>query len=120
MALAGVTTNPTPGKLQPYFGNPATLTKPGLPAGGTAADTSLLRGTAADILGLQSQAEIDAANAQASQIQAQGYQAENAAYTTVGDIASQNAVVAGSQAGNCCAGRAIESKLIGSAGIDCS
>jgi hypothetical protein len=64
-------------------------------AAGTAADTGLQRGTVADILGLQSKAEIDAANAQASDIQAAGYQQEVGAYTTAGEIAGNNAVTAG-------------------------
>jgi len=61
---------------------------------GTAADTALMRNTVADILGLRGKAEADAANAQASEVQAAGYQQEVGAYTTAGDIAGNNAVVA--------------------------
>ncbi len=64
-------------------------------ATGSAADTTLLRGTVADILGLQSKASIDTANAAASDIQATGYQAEAGAYGTVEGIAGNNATIAG-------------------------
>ncbi len=62
---------------------------------GNPADTALMRGTVADILGLQSKAETDKANAAASDIQATGYQAEAGAYGTVQDIAGNSATVAG-------------------------
>jgi hypothetical protein len=55
----------------------------------------LLRGSVADILGLQSKASIDAANANASDIQAAGYGQEVGAYQTVSDIAGNNANIAG-------------------------
>jgi hypothetical protein len=61
----------------------------------TVADTQSLKTDTASILGLQSQAQLDAANAAASDIQAAGYLQETAAYNTVGGIASNNAVVAG-------------------------
>jgi hypothetical protein len=62
---------------------------------GNAADTALLRGNVADILGLQSKASIDTSNAAASDIQATGYQTEAAAYQNVAGIAGNNATVAG-------------------------
>ncbi len=62
---------------------------------GTVADTGLLRGSVADILGLQSKASIDEANAAASGIQSAGYQQEVNAYNIVGGIGEENAKVAG-------------------------
>jgi hypothetical protein len=82
-----------PSPLMPKLGAAAAPATPVV--GGTAADTGLLRNITADILGLQSKAEIANANADASDIQATGFQQESAAYQTVADIAGENANVAG-------------------------
>lgn len=81
----------------PALDNPiaAAQAKQAQATSGTATDTAMLRGTVADILGLQSKASIDNANAGASDIQATGYQAESGAYQNVADIAANNATVAG-------------------------
>src|SRR6266851_5617259 len=61
----------------------------------TAADTSALKGTVSDILGLTSTAATDTAAATGATTQAEGYKAEAGAYQNASDIAAQNAVIAG-------------------------
>src|SRR5712691_2630277 len=60
----------------------------------SSADTSTLKGTVSDILGLQSTAATDKAAAAAATTQAAGYTAEAGAYGNAADIATQNAIIA--------------------------
>jgi len=84
-AIPAITSTTT---SSPGFSTTTTLPSP-------AEQTALIKASVADILGLTTTAAEDTANATASGIQAQGYQAELSAYNTVGAIAGQNATIAG-------------------------
>ncbi len=105
-APTGNSANPTLTQLNPGLNLSSMTTNaggslalPGAAGGGgaplPASNDATLQATVSSVLGLQSTAVTDAANATAATTSAAGYAAEGDAYQTAADIAGQNATVAG-------------------------